>query len=98
MTSQIKQPSIEELASKIDYAHRSSLKPYDDDKRLWILVVDEELKLARVAHAAIHDVELFWGWVKSHKVFVHSTLKTIIEEDFNCIYFVDAYLLKPWQE
>lgn len=98
MKLQNKQPSVEELASKIDYAHRDSLKPYDDDKRLWILVVDEELELAQVAHAAIHDAELFWGWVKSHKVLVHSTLKAIVEEDFNCIYFVDAYLLKPWQE
>lgn len=98
MTLQVKQPTVEELASQIDYAHRGALKPYDDDKRHWVLVIDEELELACVAHAAIHDAEVFIDWVNSNKVRVYPTLKAIVGEDFYCIYLGDAYLLKPWQE
>jgi hypothetical protein len=88
-------PSLAHYESLIDYANRRSLRPYDNGKRLWVLVLDDLLSLAEVARAFEHtDEQEVRAWVQRGAIRILPSFKLIPGEDFYCIYFVDAYFLK----
>jgi hypothetical protein len=89
-------PTVGQLESKIDYADRRALTPYNDG-RVWWLVTDEGTSLAQVAHAAIHNPQKVINLHGEGKVQCYRSLDQVPGDDFYCIYFVDAYWLKPYK-
>ncbi|MGH7800261.1 MAG: hypothetical protein ACREOW_06465 [Thermodesulfobacteriota bacterium] len=87
----------EDLERLVDPADTSQLYPYDDG-RLWYLAKSTTLTLGEVAHASLigDAVKLKW-WVSNGDIEIYKSTRHIKGEWFYCIYFENAYFLKPYE-
>ena len=89
--------SIPLFANPVDQLHRSSLIPYDDGRRQWFLVTDPEVPLEEVAHAFKNSYEQAQRYATLGQVERYYSLQEIKGDKFLCVWFENAYLLKPWE-
>ncbi|MEM4406426.1 MAG: hypothetical protein QXS68_05215 [Candidatus Methanomethylicaceae archaeon] len=86
----------EDLERLVDPADKGQLLPYDDG-RLWCLVQTPTLTLGEVAHAAqIGDLTKLMWWFSNGDIGIYSSIRRIPGRRFLCIYFDNAYFLKPY--
>lgn len=92
-----KTPTPEELEILVDPADKQQLRPYDDGRQ-WYFVKSSVLSLGEVAHAAISGDSVKWEWcVTNGDVKVYKSIREVPGKLFLCIYFENAYFLKPYR-
>ena len=89
--------AIRTFESMIDYAGREQLTPYNDGRK-WFYLRDHTERLEQIAGAAYTgDMDFLKRLVEEGKLLITGTIDNIPGKHFLCIYFEDAYFLKPYE-